>query len=818
MATAGSATALTAVIHGGMWFGYVLLAALLVATTGGMLRLWRVPTVVVAAGQLAVLLLLITWAFAEHGIAVLVPGPEACHELATLLTTAGDQAYRELPPVAATPAMLCLVTITMGVVAFIVDTLVARGVPAVAGLPLLGVYAAPAALSDDLLPWWTFVLGAGGFAALLAVHHSHHHHARTLSRLPSDAVRPGNPATPVTILAVTLVAGLLAGSTFTGIGTAGRIPGNTSGNARPVAGGGYGIHPFTSLRGLLNRAEDVPMFEVAGLGDEQRLLRAFTLSKYEPNNGWTLPDGPMPQGVPASGKLPDPKGTEPGQRQRPIRIKPLNWNDVWLPIYGVPSDLRGLGDGWIYDADSGTVFQERSKPPNTYTEMADINRPSKQQLRDTDKNTVADSSTPSVSSDYTELAHVDARVARLAEHLTADATTRYDKARAVWEHFDPDNGFKYKLETAPATDENAMADFLFHGKRGYCEQYASTMAVMLRSLDIPSRVAVGFTTGERDGSRRTISTQDAHAWVEVYFPEVGWVSFDPTPLNDGRAFTPEYLRDESSGSESSTSDSEGSQDRQREQAEHDRDHLATPEGQDTRPTTRVGVFPAHASAWTGWACAVLAVLALAMTTAMVLLRRHVDRPPTDTTKPPQRTITRLAAWLPTITVASWSLVVLLAGWQVHWLVGVTFATLGLGAMTPAAVRETQVRRRLHTMTAGTNAPRAAWRELRDECGDRGLIITPGDTLRSIAERIGETSRLDVAGSAALYSVVGELEHAWYAPSGATSVTPQDTTLVTAFTTLRHHWARAAPLSLRAKLFPRSLLKSGNVPRPRPETR
>ncbi len=67
------------------------------------------------------------------------------------------------------------------------------------------------------------------------------------------------------------------------------------------------------------------------------------------------------------------------------------------------------------------------------------------------------------------------------------------------------------------------------------------MAVMLRSLDIPARVAVGFTSGYRDGDVRTITSRDAHAWVEVHFGEFGWVSFDPTPLADGRGYVPSYL-------------------------------------------------------------------------------------------------------------------------------------------------------------------------------------------------------------------------------------------------------------------------------------
>ena len=81
---------------------------------------------------------------------------------------------------------------------------------------------------------------------------------------------------------------------------------------------------------------------------------------------------------------------------------------------------------------------------------------------------------------------------------------------------------------------SALLDFL-KNKQGYCEQYAATMAIMLRSLDIPSRVAVGFTQGDQqaDGSYLITST-DAHAWVEVRFDGSGWVRFDPTPTINGQ--------------------------------------------------------------------------------------------------------------------------------------------------------------------------------------------------------------------------------------------------------------------------------------------
>ncbi len=94
------------------------------------------------------------------------------------------------------------------------------------------------------------------------------------------------------------------------------------------------------------------------------------------------------------------------------------------------------------------------------------------------------------------------------------------------------NFFEYSL-TPPSSDYSSpYSAFLFDTRSGYCQHFAGAMALLLRYNGIPARVAVGFTSGELDESSPdtyTVSTNNAHAWVEVYFPQIGWVAFDPTP-------------------------------------------------------------------------------------------------------------------------------------------------------------------------------------------------------------------------------------------------------------------------------------------------
>src|SRR5262249_40445382 len=91
--------------------------------------------------------------------------------------------------------------------------------------------------------------------------------------------------------------------------------------------------------------------------------------------------------------------------------------------------------------------------------------------------------------------------------------------------------FGYTLQLPRTVPKDPLADFLFARKQGHCEYFASSMAVMLRTLGIPSRVVNGFRTTEFNDLTSTyvIRASSAHSWVGAYFPGYGWISFDPTP-------------------------------------------------------------------------------------------------------------------------------------------------------------------------------------------------------------------------------------------------------------------------------------------------
>jgi transglutaminase-like putative cysteine protease len=124
---------------------------------------------------------------------------------------------------------------------------------------------------------------------------------------------------------------------------------------------------------------------------------------------------------------------------------------------------------------------------------------------------------------------LDPRVRRLADSLTAGKTARIDRVRAVEAWLKRE--FTYTLELPASAEDATLEAFLFRRRTGHCEYFSTAMAMLLRAEGIPTRNVNGFLGGEwNTGAGYLAVTGDrAHSWVEVWFPEWGWVPFDPTP-------------------------------------------------------------------------------------------------------------------------------------------------------------------------------------------------------------------------------------------------------------------------------------------------
>jgi hypothetical protein len=267
-------------------------------------------------------------------------------------------------------------------------------------------------------------------------------------------------------------------------------------------------------------------------GEHNLLWRGVALSIFDGANWWSPQkqivvsrglDGRflLPQSVP-------PAGLRTRRQQRihyRVLLEPIGANVFFLaprPIamQGNYSMLTTDDEGAVYDLD-------RDHPPSVYEADSDISRPTADQLR-----AAPDDFSTQDFQQYLELpSRLDGRIPALARQITSSAVTDYDKADEIERYLLSNYG--YTLQLGRVTPKDPLAYFLFERKQGHCEYFASSMAVMLRTLDIPSRVVNGFRTGEFNDvtAQYVIRARNAHSWVEAYFPTYGWISFDPTPAS-----------------------------------------------------------------------------------------------------------------------------------------------------------------------------------------------------------------------------------------------------------------------------------------------
>jgi transglutaminase-like putative cysteine protease len=213
-----------------------------------------------------------------------------------------------------------------------------------------------------------------------------------------------------------------------------------------------------------------------------------------------------------------------------VLMEPIGTNVFFLAPWArtVSGDYRLVAadsSGVIYDFDS-------QHPIGRYEADSDIAVPSPSELRTAGRNYPA-----ALTAIYLRLPALDPRVPRLAAQITSSAGNDFDKAAAVENYLR--TRFGYTLELPPSAVKDPIANFLFDRKRGHCEYFASAMAVMLRTLGIPSRVVTGFRSDEFNDltGNYVVRAKNAHAWVEAYFPGSGWQTFDPTPA--GTSGTPQ---------------------------------------------------------------------------------------------------------------------------------------------------------------------------------------------------------------------------------------------------------------------------------------
>ncbi|RQH01221.1 transglutaminase TgpA family protein [Natrarchaeobius oligotrophus] len=170
--------------------------------------------------------------------------------------------------------------------------------------------------------------------------------------------------------------------------------------------------------------------------------------------------------------------------------------------------------------------------------------------------------------------------ARTAE-ITADAETPYENAVAIERYLRSSK--EYSLDVEPP-EEDAAEQFLLEMDEGYCVYFATAMTQMLRAEDVPTRYVTGYTAGEpTDDGEYVVRGLDAHAWVEVYFPEKGWVAFEPTPGDERDEVHDEALEeelDDEAGDEDDQSDGDDADDGADDEASDEDDRSGVDDADD----------------------------------------------------------------------------------------------------------------------------------------------------------------------------------------------------------------------------------------------
>lgn len=207
------------------------------------------------------------------------------------------------------------------------------------------------------------------------------------------------------------------------------------------------------------------------------------------------------------------------------------------------------------------------------------------------------------------------RVKDLAVDITKNDENVFAKVRSIETYFSS-NGFVYSQSNVaiPNGDEDYVDQFLFETKLGYCDNYSTSMVTLLRSIGIPSRWVKGFTEGdfvEADGEirRYEVTNNNAHSWVEVYFPEVGWVSFEPT---QGFSNANTYINDIQN--DQNTNDTESQTLEEQEQQQETPENKPEEQEQTLEPTSpTTGGWSNYTAAVKGnwqWVAFVLALIGL----------------------------------------------------------------------------------------------------------------------------------------------------------------------------------------------------------------
>jgi hypothetical protein len=536
---AGASLSLSRLYAGNSWLVPVWLTMAAALGLAALLRRLGVGQVLSLAAMVAGFLVVGGILLFPDTLLLVVPTGETLQAMAAAASTGLAEISEQAAPVQVTTGFLLLTCAGAWAVATAADGLAFRArQPLLALVPALGLFVFPAVIRPTSPAWYTawFLLGAAGMLlfegrARLATWGRWVSHARSR---PRDGWRlPMTPAAQ-TGRWLALAAGICALT----------VPWLLPGYGQPAvldlkessgSDTGIALNPFVSLRTRLTAPENVPVFRARTTGRERWRLMVYDrfdgtdfAASSEPRSGLVAFQGPIP-----GQQDPDLPVTQVRQE---VEIQELG--SFWLPTVTNPVQVEADRPVLANATFASLTLNRRLREGATYTVVSQV-----PEIKAGDLDGPVDYRDYPAMEPYTETGTLDRDVRAIADAVVEakDADAPFEQALAIQDYL-RGKEFRYNLDVpALAAGGNQLRRFLTEVREGYCEQFAIAMAMMARQVGIPSRVAVGFTSGAIvDNTWLQVTTHDAHAWPELWFPEAGWVPFEPTPRADGTVTLPVY--------------------------------------------------------------------------------------------------------------------------------------------------------------------------------------------------------------------------------------------------------------------------------------
>lgn len=503
----------------GWWWQALAVVAITLGAAAAGRSLARHPAWGSLVGAVAAFLTIVVMFAADEALLFFIPTGDTFEALRALEEAGAQSIAEQDVPAQATTGIAFLLCFGVAALAVLADLLaIGTRMPALSALPLGILVIVPSLVRPAFSDAGIFALVAVVFVGILLVR----------------AKRIGWRGT-LGLAGAAIVTALVAPVVLPPV-----IPGTAT-----TTGSGLstGLNPIVTLGDDLRRGNPELALTYQTSTDSAEYLRLAVLDDFT-GVSWRPTATEVPQGNTIDA-IPDPPGlTADVPRSELItNVEVGNVLSRWLPVPYSPKSVTGLDDSWAWEPDGFGIRSERSNARDQVYEVVSLRiQPTVEQLLAA--GTIVEPGFDRYLQLPPDLPQV---VVDTAREVAGGAATHYERAVALQAFFT--GGLFTYSEDAPVDDRydgsgaSVLEPFLA-ARAGYCVHFSSAMAAMARVLGIPARVAVGFTPGNgsalADGRMLyTVTTHDLHAWPELYFADIGWVRFEPTP---GRGAAPTFAQ------------------------------------------------------------------------------------------------------------------------------------------------------------------------------------------------------------------------------------------------------------------------------------